>query len=69
MPLAKDATDSNPLDFKAWRRPKWRNGRRGALKMLCSKGRVGSNPTFGTTKPSVYSARAHPVYAEGVGGA
>src|SRR5690606_9415844 len=28
--------------------PDWRNGRRGALKMLCPKGRVGSSPTSGT---------------------
>ena len=68
MPLAKDAAESNPLDFKAWHRPEWRNGRRGALKMLCSKGRVGSNPTFGTTKLSVCSTCSDPVYAKGVGG-
>src|SRR5829696_731526 len=29
--------------------PVWRNGRRGALKMLCPKGRVGSTPTTGTS--------------------
>ena len=28
--------------------PEWRNGRRGGLKILCSKGRVGSSPTSGT---------------------
>ena len=29
--------------------PGWRNGRRGGLKNLCPKGRVGSNPTPGTS--------------------
>lgn len=28
--------------------PKWRNGRRAGLKILCPQGRVGSTPTFGT---------------------
>lgn len=28
--------------------PGWRNGRRGGLKILCPRGRVGSNPTPGT---------------------
>lgn len=69
MPLARNAAEPNPLDFNAWYRPEWRNGRRGALKMLCSKGRVGSNPTFGTTKLSACSARADLVYSKGVGGA
>ena len=31
----------------------WRNGRRGALKMLCSQGRVGSSPTTGTDQTVV----------------
>ena len=29
--------------------PKWRNGRRAGLKILCPQGRVGSTPTFGTS--------------------
>ena len=29
--------------------PGWRNGRRGGLKILCPQGRVGSNPTLGTS--------------------
>src|SRR5699024_12280696 len=30
-------------------RPGWRNGRRGALKMRCSRGRAGSSPAPGTS--------------------
>lgn len=30
--------------------PKWRNGRRAGLKILCPQGRVGSTPTFGTKR-------------------
>jgi hypothetical protein len=33
-------------------RPGWRNGRRAGLKILCPRGRVGSNPTPGTGGPS-----------------
>src|SRR5262249_47572006 len=33
---------------KSRRRPKWRNGRRGGLKIHCPHGLVGSSPTFGT---------------------
>jgi hypothetical protein len=33
------------------RAPKWRNGRRGGLKIRCPKGRVSSNLTFGTRFP------------------
>ena len=29
--------------------PEWRNGRRGGLKIRCPEGRVGSNPTLGTS--------------------
>src|SRR5438445_5162354 len=39
------------LDFTRRRQlvvPQWRNGRRRALKTLCPKGRVGSNPSCGT---------------------
>ena len=68
MPIAGNAAEPNPLDFKAWYRPEWRNGRRGALKMLCSKGRVGSNPTFGTTNPSARCACTNFVHAKSVGG-
>ena len=50
MPLAPDTAEQNPLELEPWYQPEWRNGRRGALKMLCSKGRVGSNPTSGTTR-------------------
>ena len=37
-------------------RPGWRNGRRGGLKILCPKGRVGSNPTPGTHPPVALGA-------------
>lgn len=33
--------------------PGWRNGRRGGFKIRCPKGRVGSNPTPGTTNRQV----------------
>jgi hypothetical protein len=38
---------SKPLN-SMFSKPKWWNGRHGALKMLCSKGRAGSSPAFGT---------------------
>ena len=31
-------------------KPKWRNGRRGGLKIRFPQGSVGSNPTFGTAE-------------------
>ena len=35
--------------------PEWRNGRRDGLKIRCPQGRVGSNPTSGTT----FDVRTH----------
>ena len=40
-------------------RPRWRNGRRGGLKIRCPKGRVGSTPSLGTTSVT-HSGATHP---------
>lgn len=46
------------LSYVAASEPKWRNGKRGGLKIRCPNGLVGSNPTFGTQHQQTIMKRA-----------